>query len=264
MSAVISTDAAHGTISAQRTSRRPGNRALSNCARARESSIVTVDHARPPRSGCAVSTPAGPARRTVGVVARRPRSPGSSPVELMSCREVRTISTTGQTTTARISTSRGAEPQQRLQRPQPRGPAAGGASPAAPVPGPSRPRRCARGDVLHGRPSAVLLRGLLDLARGPLRAPCSTRRCRCAASPRPRRSPRPGCRWGANSRAGQGVDERLVVGGSDSARHRPTRSPAGSPRWSGTSRRSPSGRRSRGTSSPPPGSCPSFFLNATR
>ncbi|GAA2455077.1 hypothetical protein GCM10010191_87630 [Actinomadura vinacea] len=42
ISALISTEAAHGTISAQRTSRRPGNRALSSCASGSESTTVAA------------------------------------------------------------------------------------------------------------------------------------------------------------------------------------------------------------------------------
>ena len=42
ISAVITTDAAHGAMSAQRASRRPGKRWLNNCATASEIAIVTV------------------------------------------------------------------------------------------------------------------------------------------------------------------------------------------------------------------------------
>ena len=106
ISAVIMTEAAHGAISAQRATRRPGNRWLNSCAMPSESSMVmlttvttqtTVRTRIPGRFGL-------PSSWLKFLV---PAEPIVTPIGVMFCSDVWTRATIGHTTTTAISATAG-------------------------------------------------------------------------------------------------------------------------------------------------------------
>jgi hypothetical protein len=100
--AVINTDAAHGAISAQRVTRRPGKRWLNSCARANDTSIVMPTTATT-HTIVRSTTPLNASSSNRFVKLRQPLLPLISPKLLTFWNAVRTITTTGHSTTKQMS-----------------------------------------------------------------------------------------------------------------------------------------------------------------
>src|SRR5665213_402778 len=96
------TDAAQGAINAQRVIRRPGNDWLNSCARARETSIVTVTTTIT-QTMVRSTTPLNASSWNRCLKLFQPAPPLISPKLLTFCIDVRIITTTGQTTTRPMS-----------------------------------------------------------------------------------------------------------------------------------------------------------------
>src|ERR1700742_1883221 len=102
--AVITRDAAHGTISAQRTIRRPGNRLFRNWATPSEIPIVDV-RTSTTQSTVLTSTWPRAGLSTSVLKLLNADAPSENPVELNLMNEVLTISIAGYTIISAISTS---------------------------------------------------------------------------------------------------------------------------------------------------------------